>query len=208
MEYYYSTRRRDPNSPHYGLVQITPPAAEPVLLADAKLHVRQDITDDDAYITTLIQVARAHVENWIGQRLITQTWNLILDDFPIGSREIIIPYGPVQSVASVTYIDSGGTLQTYPAPNYTLDVATFVARLYPIYSLIWPITRYQRNAITVQYTTGYGAAGSNCPQNIVHAIKMLVAHWYEQREILVESRLAPLPQAVEALLSAERASWL
>jgi uncharacterized phiE125 gp8 family phage protein len=204
---YYFGRRWDRNSPHYGLQIVTPPAVEPVSLADAKAHVRQDIDDDDAYITTLITAARMHVENWLGVRLITQTWNLFLDEFPLGAQDIQIPYGPVQSIASVSYVDTEGNTEVFPSSSYTLDNATIKARLFPVYSLIWPITRFVRNGVTIQYVTGYGLYGS-VPANICHAIKLLISHWYEHREIMVESRMADLPQSVQALLSSERVEWL
>ena len=41
---------------------ITPPAVEPVVLADAKLFLRLDTAADDAMVTALIVAARRRVE--------------------------------------------------------------------------------------------------------------------------------------------------
>jgi uncharacterized phiE125 gp8 family phage protein len=65
-----------------GLRQTTPPAVEPVSLAEAKLHLRVDITDDDALITGLIQGARYAAENMCRRVMVTQSWGLTLDGFP------------------------------------------------------------------------------------------------------------------------------
>ncbi len=190
-----------------GLVQFAAPAAEPITTAQAKAHLRVDITDDDTYIDTLVAAARAHVENWIGKRLVTQTWDMTRDDFPVGSREIMLPYGPVQSIASITYINTGGQSTVLSPSIYVLDVASFMARVYPDYTLIWPVTRYQRNAVVIRYVTGYGAYTA-VPANIIHAMLLLVGHWYENRELVVDSRVNVIPQTVDALLSSERASWV
>ena len=66
----------------YGLVPIVAPYAEPVHLDDAKLHLRVEVTDDDALIRTLIVAARNHAEIFTGRALVTQTWDLKLDAFP------------------------------------------------------------------------------------------------------------------------------
>ena len=54
--------------------QLTPPAAEPLTLAEAKLHLRvdADITDDDSLITALIVTARQQAEHRTGRSLVSQ----------------------------------------------------------------------------------------------------------------------------------------
>lgn len=64
------------------LLLVTPPAAEPVSLAEAKAHLRVDISDDDALINALIVAARRSVELITGQRLMAQTWQYFLDRYP------------------------------------------------------------------------------------------------------------------------------
>lgn len=193
---------------HYGLTLYAAAATEPIPTADAKLHLRVDISDDDDYIASLVKAARAQAENILGRRLVTQTWDLTRDCFPIGDRELMIPYGPVQSISSISYIDSGGTTQTLSSANYVLDTASLNARVYPAYSLIWPLTRDIQNAVTIRYVTGFGAYTA-VPANIICAMKLMIGHWYENREnsVLGES-VMQLPLAAEALLSAERTSWL
>lgn len=63
------------------LNRTSSPATEPITLAEAKLHLRVDF-DDDALITSLAIAAREVIESRLGQSLITQTWELILDYFP------------------------------------------------------------------------------------------------------------------------------
>ena len=73
-------------------IQTSPPATEPVSLAEAKAHLRVTHNDDDAYITTLIKTARQGIEAQTGLGLISQGWSVFLDDWPeqwtpgLGSR--------------------------------------------------------------------------------------------------------------------------
>lgn len=60
---------------------ITPPAAEPVTLAEARAHLRLEVADDDAYLLSLITMARQYVEEVCWRGLVKQTWELVLDSF-------------------------------------------------------------------------------------------------------------------------------
>ena len=78
----------------------TAPTTEPLTIDEAKLHLREDGTDQDDLISSLIVAARQHVEDVLKRSLITQTWELWLEEFP--SRDYIeIPFPPLQ-VPSVT----------------------------------------------------------------------------------------------------------
>lgn len=59
------------------LVIVTPPAAEPVSVAEA--HARIDASDEDTLIGSLITAARELVETETARRLITQTLDGVLD---------------------------------------------------------------------------------------------------------------------------------
>ena len=120
---------------------ITPPSGEPLTLAEARAHLRLDVSGsppsspDDALLTTLITLARQNFDGrdgWIGRALMTQTYDLLLDGFPgnhmfdylyrgqphfrMGRHRreeaISIPLPPLQSVASIKYVDTNGVLQT------------------------------------------------------------------------------------------------
>lgn len=182
------------------LTLVTAPAAEPITLVEAKAHLRVDIADDDSLITALITAARQHVEVITRRALITQTWDLTLDTWPDGGA-ILMPLPPLQSVTSITYKDSAGTVYTMPATDYIVDKAEEPGRIVLAYGKTWPsVTLYPAGAITVRFTAGYGAA-SAVPQAIKQAILLLVGHWYESREAVVGGAVQrEIPFAVEALL--------
>src|SRR5205085_7972655 len=134
---------------------VSPPANEPVSLDEAKEHLRVTSTDQDNLIRHLISAARIYCENKLGQPIVTQTWDLKLDGFPCDA--IRVPRPPLQSVTSITYLDSGGSLQTLnPSTYLVLDSTTppasgpahtppLIGRIESAYGLTWPSTRYQSN---------------------------------------------------------------
>ena len=98
---------------------ITPPAAEPLSSAEAKLHLRVDHTSDDTLITALIVAAREHVENYLGGSLVQQTRAVYLSSWPYFPFRL--PCGPVQSIDSVKYTDSDGVEHTVSEDLYYLS---------------------------------------------------------------------------------------
>lgn len=93
---------------------VTPPAGEPVSLAEAKQHLRVDGDDDDLLIGSLIAAARQAAETQTGRQLITARWKLVLDAFPgplmqspsgasftLPGHAILLAKCPVQSVVSI-----------------------------------------------------------------------------------------------------------
>lgn len=179
------------------LTLTTAPAAEPVSAAEAKLHLRVDISTDDDLITSLITAARMEVEQWTGRALINQTWDWKSDAFPCGDwLAFRAPLPPLSSVTHVKYIDSAGTEQTVSTDDYTTHVfaGPFAARglILPKYGKIWPSPRAEAGAVRVRFVAGYGAAGSAVPAPLLAAIKLLIGDLYENREAQIEARAALL----------------
>jgi hypothetical protein len=204
-------------------VQVTPPTEEPVSLATAKAHLRVEISDDDALISALITSARRVAEAWTKRAIVTQTWDLTMDNFPFGGgyfnravREqglgpfwlptnaaiIDIPKPPVQSIVSVTYTDYGGITRTIDPSTYLFAVGA-PSRLQPVYGQIWPLSRPQVDGVAVRFVCGYGPATS-APLAVCQGMLLLVGNWYENRESSVVGTIVnALPLAVETLFSTE-----
>ena len=159
---------------------ITAPSTYPVTLAEAKLHCRVDIADDDTLITALITAATEMAEQKTGRAIMTQTLELTLDAFPDAFELTRVP---VQSVTSVKYYDTTGAQQTLSNTLYALDAADDFGFAYisPVYAGVWPDTRDQINAVAVRYVAGYADAAS-VPQSIKNWILLMVSTMYENRE--------------------------
>lgn len=195
------------------LTRTSDPSEEPVSLAEAKSHLRVDVSDDDTLIEGLIKAARIYVENATRRALVTQTWQLDLDDWPSAGKmptatdEIALPRPPLGSVTSVVYVDSDGDSNTFSADDYDVDTVTEPGRIVLGYGKTWPTaTLRPMSPIAVTYVAGYGDA-ADVPQHVKQMMLMLLAHWYENREATITGAgvvASPVPFAVESLLWLER----
>lgn len=187
------------------LTVSTAPVTEPVTLAEAKLHLRVDSNDEDAMVTSLIAAARDMAETYSRRSLVTRTYDFVMDEW-WDNGVLWLPMPPVQSVTSVTYVDKDGVTHTLPNTSYYLDTA--MGRLCMVYDASFPSTTLRPTAaITVRYVAGYGAANA-VPDAYKAAIKLIVGHWYSNRETVVTGTItAQLPMAAESLLLMNRA-WI
>lgn len=158
---------------------ITPAIALAVSLAEAKLHLRVDASDEDTLITAMITAATEAAEQATGRAIMPQTWELTLDAFPDAFQLTRVP---VASVISLKYWDVAGTQQTLGSMLYTLDNADDFNFHYvvPAYGASWPDTRDQINAVALRYVAGYADA-AGVPDSIKAWIKLQVGAMYENR---------------------------
>lgn len=191
---------------------VTAPAIEPVTLTEVKTHCRVDGTADDTYLTSLIAVARRHIEAVeLGRSLITQTWDYTVDAFP-GGVSLALPRPRLQSIESIKYTDSDGTEYTVDSSTYYADTAAEPGLAVLKYGQSWPsATLRYTSAVTVRFTAGYGPAASDIPEPIRQAVLLLVAHLYEHREPVGDSRYAAglkeIPFAIGALCAPYSTWW-
>lgn len=158
---------------------VTAPTTYPVDLATAKLHCRVDASDEDALITALITAATEMAEQKTGRALMAQTWQLTLGAFPTA---IELTRVPVQTITSVKYRDSAGTLQTLSGASYALAQDDFgFAKVSPVYGSTWPTTQVRDDAIVVEFVAGYASAAA-VPESIKQWIKLMISTMYDNRE--------------------------
>lgn len=158
--------------------RITTPT-EPVTLAEAKLHLRETDTAEDALITALISAARETCEDRIEGTIPVTGWRLTLDSFP---DAIKLPRGPIASVESVKYLDTAGVEQTLSSLDYLVDTASTQGYIVPAYGKEWPETRDQINAVTVEYTAGAATA----PHALKAWMLLAVGEMFANREASAE----------------------
>jgi uncharacterized phiE125 gp8 family phage protein len=184
----------------WSLKQTAAPSGSVVSVDEVKAQSRVELDAEDLLIERLIAAATQQIDGpyGIGVCMQTQTWELARDCFPLFFK---LPLYPVQSVDSITYIDQAGAEQTLDSSVYRVDTHSNPARITLEWNQTWPTARLISNSVKVTFTAGY----NNVPADLKHALILLVAHWYENREpVNVGNIVNSFPFAVESILDRYR----
>lgn len=160
---------------------ITPPAIEPLTLAQAQTQCRIDpgSTYENPLLTLYISAARQLTEKITRRAFFNQVWQRTLDTFPLatsldyaatpadkwnlpvyGAMEnrlvIDLPLGPVLAVNSITYTDYHGDVLTLPPSAYNADLTGVPCRLTPSQesagATVWPFQGgYLPGSVNIQW---------------------------------------------------------
>jgi uncharacterized phiE125 gp8 family phage protein len=183
-------------------ILLTAPAVEPVSLDEARAFLRVEYHDDDEGIAALAAGARIHVEAATRRALITQSWRISLDGWPADGRLEVRP-GPLQSLSAACVYDLENMAHDIDLQAFVLDLAASALVFAP-----WAVPAPGRpNAgIALDVVVGYGDAAIDVPEPLRQAIRLLIAHWYDNRGVVVAGAMTSpvLPQTVAALLAPYR----
>lgn len=180
-----------------GLVRVTPPAGKAVATEELRRWCRidPDVTADDDLLDSLAGVAAELICKAWGVQLLDAVWRLSLDSL---GAEVRLPVGPVSAAGPVLYADAGGEWRTLDSSAWELDATGPVAVVRPKWGVCWPPVRCHPGSVSVTFTAGYGSA-EDVPGPLATAVKLAVAHWYENRG---DAAGPDLPPAAVRLLSA------
>lgn len=179
---------------------ITAPAADALDWDDdIKSHLRVDSDDEETRVTDLlVPTVTDWCESATGRRLITQTRSYLYRSFAdacSSARKLckypdgtILVGTPLVSVTWVKYYDTSNVQQTLSASAYTVTASTAAdpkcgpgwIRLVPGQS--FPATYDRPDAIDIKAVVGYGAASTNVPGGLKHAMLLYLGDLFENRE--------------------------
>lgn len=190
--------------PHYSLV--TAADAEPVTLAQASEHLRVDSLDDFSLIEALLPVAREIVEGITGRVALESGWKVIApswaDLLDGDAATAMLHRTPLVSVESVRYYASGAsTLTTMDDSDYVTIDGTEPGMIHFMGTL--PSLESRPDAIQIEFTAGHTTT-EDVPAVLKHAIKLLVAHFYETRTPIAFAASSEIPFTLQFLLNNQR----
>lgn len=165
------------------LTQLVAATALPLTLDDLKLHARVTSgTDEDDLLDRILRAAVGKAENLTGRSLMTQQWQLTLDEFPPGPIRLGRP--PIASIEYVSYrrASDGAWVDLSPS-TYELDDKTLPGFVVCGTSYDWPTDVLDAaGAVRVQFTAGYADAAS-VPDDIKTWVLCAATELYDQRGI-------------------------
>lgn len=172
---------------------ITPPTIEPVTLQELKDHLRLNDNSEDAALNGYIKTAREFFEAYTRRFLMAQTIRQYIHELGYSTY---LYGGKVNAINSVKYWDTANVLQTLSTNAYSTDIESIPASIWVMSVPVVSVTK--RPPAYVEYTAGYATA-NEVPAMIKTAIKLLAAHYYEQRNSHIENTLDELPMGFKAV---------
>lgn len=180
-----------------------PPAMEPITRDEAAMHCRIDSPEDLAYLEALISVAREYVESLTGRvavlselLVVAPSWASFLGK---SGDTIKIMRNPLVSVTSIKYYaPDSSTLTTMDNADYRV-ISTTEPGLIQITGE-FPSVEARPDAIQILFKAGNPKPCDASPM-LRHAVKMVVAHLYEQRVPVAFGQAYELPHTLNAILS-------
>jgi uncharacterized phiE125 gp8 family phage protein len=181
-------------------ILLSPPAVEPLSLAEAKAFLRVETAEDDALIAALVAAARLHVEARSGLALISQSWRLLLDCWPQNGRVTVRP-APLKALIAARVLDFDGAARALDAQAFVSDAGASTLSFMP-----WtlPVPTRLAAGIEIDVTVGFGDTPSDVPEPLRQAIRLLAAHWYENRAAIAGEAGTPLAPGAAALIAPYR----
>jgi hypothetical protein len=114
--------------------------------------------------------------------------------FCAADRLLFLPFGPVSSIATFSFIDTDGATQTVSSADYTLYSGEPAKLWCDDWSEVLDnIDDEQPYPVTITYTTGYSSF-SLVPKSTIRALKILAYHLFEYRDAISDGSVSELPQ--------------
>lgn len=170
---------------------------EPLQASEMLLPLMLDETpENESIIAGYIPVAREWIEHEITSSIVQRTTTVYLDEFPCGDIEIRLP--PLQSITSITYLDTNGTSQTLSSSLYRVDATSKPGRIMPEYGETWPDTYSVNKAITIVAITGPTSA-TLVPHAAKQALRILVKSMFDNGGVICDDVLFSVRRLLDSI---------
>lgn len=159
-------------------------------LEETKAAIRVEGDEDNDFIASLIEVAAQHIEGREGITRKQFRQASYTARLPVKSSGVEVPLPPLVSVLSAEAVDENEA--SVALTSYNVQTDAYVGKI----TAEWPDDALE---LIVSYTCGYVDEAS-IPAPVKHAARLLVGHWYENREATVDRQIYQVPMGVRDLL--------
>ena len=133
----------------------------------------------DAVLEGFLRAAVAAIEARTGKILIERAFSWTLTQWRDGSGQVL-PVAPVTAVTGVTLIDGAGAETTWAPENYRLERDAQRPKLVPVVGALPTIPA--GGSVVIAFDAGFAASVEALPSDLVQAVMLLAAHYYEYRD--------------------------
>lgn len=181
------------------LVVVTASTAAIVPTSELKTHLRVTTSDDDSYIADLGLAAKEVAEEYCNRYFLATTVETYLDEW---YSQVDLYKSPLKSITHVKYYDTNNTLQTLAASNYNVDISSMPGRLDLSNATFPSLYGYRTGQVVIRYVVGESSASDiDNVKLLSHAIKLLVGHWYENRQdVITGTQVNMVPETSRFIL--------
>lgn len=160
-----------------------------VSLDEARNHLRIIGVDHDADIQNAIAAASAVLDvdedgfGGLGFPLVAQQWSVKASGFT--SKLLRLPFPRISSVDEVRYLPTVGAAQVVPSEQYVMTRKGRLSHLVLLSAFECPALADRPDAVEILFTAGWANVAS-VPEDIKQAAKLLMAHFFENRQAEIE----------------------
>ncbi len=154
--------------------------ANPISAAEASQHLRLGTLDtaEQDELNAMIDTATAMVEAFCNRPFTAATSTDMFDRFPSSPATPLVSYKDIQSLTSISYVDSSYEPQTYTT-HRVVNIGG-VSRIFPALGQEWPSDNCELPYNIV--VTAQSGDETAVPAPVKSAILLLVGDLYENRE--------------------------
>jgi len=159
---------------------------ELVSLEELKEYMRIDHDAEDTLLNTLQRSAYEWVEQFTCRSLLTTQWRFKSPPLKEGSEiQLCLPFPGLLEIEKVNHFHT--SVNKEAVKRYTILEKNGIA---------YVCLRSKGIPVEIIYTAGFGPHPDCVPEAFRHAIKVLVAYWFENRE----GSICGIPDTVEIFL--------
>ena len=178
---------------------ITAAGQLPVELESAKAYLKIDEGSEDSTVVDLLGFSTDWFQSVTGRQLIHAQYRQRYGCF---AEVMKISRPPLVTVDAVKYLDADGAEQTLATSEYEVNTGSLLGEVHRSYDGEWPAIRGGRwNSISIEFTSGYGAAPGDVDTRAKQAVLLAASlHYHERVPLTLNQVPKALPFALKSII--------